>query len=390
MIVCNIGRALWFCLLCVASVALVPKSTEHITRAGIYYLLDDRLEYVHNYSRCDLLQDALNRFAERLDQVSTDLGYENDKVKELSSLTKMQIHINSGCDESAQLLWPTEFMREEYVVDVSHGVINIVAEQIWGILHALETVQQLIFLNRFRMRIIQSQLILDEPRFAHRGYLIDTSRHYLQTELILNFLDAMSMVKMNVLHWHIVDDTSFPYYSHTFPNLTLKGAYHPFAYIYTREDVLRVIQHARSRGIRVMSEFDTPGHTQCWGLGHPELLTQCFDNHGNPTNELGPIDPTRNSSYEFMEQLMNEVKQTFPDNFVHLGGDEVDFSCCCWYLNYIQYGNDWIAQYNCDPTEFGGSIDFTGTPEEISRVLGGEAAMWGEYVDDTNIFSRSW
>ncbi|TPP57431.1 Beta-hexosaminidase [Fasciola gigantica] len=56
----------------------------------------------------------------------------------------------------------------------------------------------------------------------------------------------------------------------------------------------------------------------------------------------------------------------------------------CWYLNYIYYGNDWVKQYNCDPADFGG------TPEEIARVLGGEAAMWGEYVDDTNIFSRSW
>ncbi|THD26849.1 Beta-hexosaminidase subunit alpha [Fasciola hepatica] len=457
----------------VGCAGLVPKPTEHVVRPGVYYLLNQPLEFVHNYYQCDLLQNALNRFVKRLEQISVDVEDGDDPIETLSILSKVLIQINTGCDESVQPLWPSESMIETYVVDISDGIISIVADQIWGILHGLETVLQLIFRNRHRTPLVQCQLIMDTPRFVHRGYLIDTSRHYLQTGLIIDFLEAMTMVKMNVLHWHIVDETSFPYYSYTFPNLTLKGAYDPQVYVYTHSDVMRIIHEARYRGIRVMPEFDTPGHTQCWGHGHPELLTQCFDDKGKSTGELGPIDPTRDSSYDFMRALLTEIKQTFWENFIHLGGDEVDFSCwssnpdvksfmekmqfganysllqsyymeklislthdigdkrpirtvvwqevfdhgfradngtiihvwkedwrsemknvtsagfnallsSCWYLNYIYYGNDWIKQYNCDPADFGG------TPEEIARVLGGEAAMWGEYVDDTNIFSRSW
>ncbi|VDP93336.1 unnamed protein product [Echinostoma caproni] len=78
-------------------------------------------------------------------------------------------------------------------------------------------------------------------------------------EGIRNFLDAMAMVKMNVLHWHIVDDESFPYQSMTWPLLSIHGAYDPNVYVYTQKKVHEVVQYARSRGIRVMPEFDTPG-----------------------------------------------------------------------------------------------------------------------------------
>lgn len=116
---------------------------------------------------------------------------------------------------------------------------------------------------------------MDEPKLPHRGLLLDTSRHYLPLSDILLTLDAMSYNKLNVLHWHIVDDNSFPYQSTKYPDLSAKGAYH-HSMIYTPNDVQKVVDYARLRGIRVMPEFDTPGHTRSWGLAYPDLLTECY------------------------------------------------------------------------------------------------------------------
>lgn len=228
--------------------------------------------------------------------------------------------------------YPTSDMSELYTLRVMYGDRSdayLYGEQVWGVLRGLETFSQLVD-HVDGTFIVNSSFIIDYPRFNFRGVMLDTSRHYLPVKYLLENLDAMEANKFNVFHWHIVDDQSFPYVSRNFPELSEKGAFRE-THVYTQEDVKTVIDYARKRGIRVISEFDTPGHTLSWGKAIKNLLTPCDDIFKPPEERFGPIDPTKSSTYDFLRQFFAEVANVFPDDFVHLGGDEVDFSC--WRSN---------------------------------------------------------
>uniref|UniRef100_A0A131XIX2 Beta-hexosaminidase n=1 Tax=Hyalomma excavatum TaxID=257692 RepID=A0A131XIX2_9ACAR len=379
-------------------------------------------------------------------------------------LDTLKVTVSHECEDL-----PTHHMDESYYLSISSNEESFIsARSVWGALRGLETFSQLVYSPDGVSWVVNETFIYDEPRFPHRGLLIDSSRHFLPMESIMDTLDAMTYNKMNVLHWHIVDDESFPYVSKTFPSMSEKGAYDPEIRVYRPADVQHVISEAAGRGIRVMAEFDTPGHTRSWGEAFPDLLTTCYK-EAEPSGKLGPIDPTTNATYAFLKELFTEVADTFPEQFVHLGGDEVSFDCwksnpnitdfmaeigipgdykkleqfyiqrllkivqglrksymvwqevfdnkveiapdtvvhvwkephkeemssvtaagfnallsSCWYLDYISYSKDWTKYYACDPH------NFTGTPKQKSLVQGGEACIWGEYVDATNLISRTW
>jgi hexosaminidase len=137
---------------------------------------------------------------------------------------------------------------------------------------------------------------------------------------------------MNVLHWHLTDSESFPYVSAAFPALSEKGAYAPArAHTYAPADVAALIAYAKDRGVRVVAEFDTPGHSGAWGPGQPDLLTPCFNASGQPDGTFGPINPTLDSTWAFLSAFFAEAAAAFPDPFLHVGGDEVSFGC--WASN---------------------------------------------------------
>mmetsp|Transcript_54492 Transcript_54492/g.132264 ORF Transcript_54492/g.132264 Transcript_54492/m.132264 type:complete len:434 (+) Transcript_54492:1109-2410(+) len=164
--------------------------------------------------------------------------------------------------------------------------------------------------------------VSDRPSYKYRGLMVDTARHYLPVDLILDNIDAMAMNKLNVFHWHITDSQSFPLRTKTFPELATKGAYHPKR-IYTPENVTYVVEYARRRGIRVIPEIDMPGHSSAIAKSHPEVMSYC------PTPKE-PMNPTVDETYEFIQKIYNDLDEMFPDDFVHVGGDEVWMSESCW------------------------------------------------------------
>eukprot|EP00051_Salpingoeca_urceolata_P012086 m.150177 g.150177 ORF g.150177 m.150177 type:complete len:553 (-) comp17370_c0_seq4:2308-3966(-) len=213
----------------------------------------------------------------------------------------------------------TDRTNESYVLNINAPVIDITAPTVFGALHALQSLFQMVEKTKHGVTMVRGTpwLIQDQPRFAHRGVLIDSARHFLPVDTIKDMIDGMAATKLNVLHWHLVDFQSFPFASNN-TNLG-RGAFSP-SEMYSPDDVRSIVAYAKQWGVRVVAEIDTPGHTQSWGVAYPDIITECKGR--NP-----PLDPTVNQTYEVIGELLGELNALFPDTFFHLGGDEVSYAC---------------------------------------------------------------
>jgi hexosaminidase len=351
---------------------------------------------------------------------------------------------------------------ESYSLEVTDQRARLAATSPIGILRGLETFLQLVDLDdkSFFAPAVQ---IKDEPRFCWRGLHIDVSRHWEPVDVIKRNLDAMAALKMNVLHWHLSDDQGFRIESRRFPKLqklASEGNY------YSRQEVQDIIAYARELGIRVIPEFDMPGHTTAWLVAYPELA-------GAPgpyqiERAWGVFDPCMNPTakklYSFLDSFIGEMAELFPDEYFHIGGDEVNGKQ--WDNNskiqsfksrhHLKSNSDLQAYFNerlqkiiskhgkkmigwdeilhpdlpqsvivqswrgqsflansarrgysgilsygyyldhMRPASFHYEMDPLGkeaanlADNEKSRILGGEACMWAEFVTSDNIESRIW
>uniref|UniRef100_A0A0N5A0H1 Beta-hexosaminidase n=1 Tax=Parastrongyloides trichosuri TaxID=131310 RepID=A0A0N5A0H1_PARTI len=433
-----------------------------------------------NNKNCKLFESLFNRYSEKYFfpfKIKSNGTYSISLEVKILSCPKYNEYPQIGMDESYEL------------VINSNRTAKIVANEAWGAIKGLESFSQVItFDDKKNIYKIRTLNVIDKPRFKVRGFLIDTSRHFLPVYVIKRHLDLMSMNKMNLLHWHIVDTQSFPYQSKIYPELSNQGAF-TLKHIYTRGNIQSIIEYAKTLGIVVMPEFDTPGHMGSWN-GIDGLLSQCYDKDGRKSITIQPnlIDLSEKKNFDVLKSLFKEIKTLFKSSYIHLGGDEVEFweeSCWFrnpkiiqfmknmgfgnekklleewyitqlsqivssvnknwsqiywqevfdnskvpdnaivhlwkgrtkeeiykalnnitekgynviissgWYLNYIHYGSDWKQASkigdSVSPALYDIDIQgFNGTESQKARVIGGIAAMWGEYIDQTNIESTSW
>ena len=209
---------------------------------------------------------------------------------------------------------------ESYTLEVNERQAILRAATVVGALRGLETFLQLLEGDREGF-YLPAVSIDDRPRFRWRGLMMDIARHFHPMEVVKRNLDAMAAVKLNVFHWHLTEDQGFRIESKKFPKLHQQGSDGNF---YTQEQAREVIEYARQRGIRVVPEFDLPGHATAWLVGHPELGSA----PGPYTIERRPgifeptLDPTREEVYKFLETFFGEMAALFPDAYMHIGGDE--------------------------------------------------------------------
>ena len=209
---------------------------------------------------------------------------------------------------------------ESYTLTVLPTAVSIDAPTTAGALHGLETLVQLVQVDGTGYAL-PAVTVKDAPRFPWRGLMIDCSRHFEPMDVLKRNIDGMAAVKLNVFHWHLTDDQGFRIESKVFPKLTGLGSDGLF---YTQQQARELVEYARERGVRVVPEFEMPGHSAAWLVAYPELASGTV-----PTGirrEFGisdsALDPTRDETYAFIGKFLAEMVGIFPDRYLHIGGDE--------------------------------------------------------------------
>jgi hexosaminidase len=312
------------------------------------------------------LERAIRRFQRRLEAktgIQVPLGLSGN-----ASAASLTVQCGAASPQ-----FPELGEDESYSLDIDEHHAVLKANRVTGAIRGLETLLQLVEAdsNGYVLRAISIQ---DQPRFAWRGLMIDASRHWQPVDVIKRNLDGMATVKMNVFHWHLSDDQGFRIESKRHPKLQEMGSDGLF---YTQEQVRDIVQYAADRGIRVVPEFDMPGHATSWFVGYPELASG--PGPYQVERKFGifdaAMDPTREETYKFLDGFLGEMAQLFPDQYIHVGGDE-------------STGKQWLANPRIrefmskhqmrDPAAL--QAYFTGRVQKILQKHGKKMAGWEEIL----------
>lgn len=308
----------------------VPKNLER--QSGFFSLKSDFTVSIQTKGHDTLLTKAVNRMHQTLSRrtglyfAQQPKGFnDNSGVAALVIRTKKIVLPAIGTDES-------------YTLKVTVSQIVIEAATTSGALHALQTLLQLCTKNgnQFLFPILT---ISDEPRFQWRGLMVDASRHFIPIDVLERNIDAMAAVKLNVLHLHLTDDQGFRIESKVYPLLHEKGSKGEY---YTQNQIRDLISFAQERGIVIVPEFDLPGHCKSWLAGYPELASAPGPYEPGPpgnfkdlkgidrnsvidfmtTQPFPSLDPTKETTYTFLDRFFTEMAALFSSPYIHIGADE--------------------------------------------------------------------
>jgi hexosaminidase len=270
-------------------------------------------------------------FLRRLDG-RTGMFFNQGFVTGLNEVPDAQLQIN--CTRSGKI---ELYEDESYLLDITATKITINATTDLGALHALETLLQLLQnnTNSFYFPVSKTS---DFSRFAWRGLMLDGARHFMPVDVIKRNLDGMAAVKMNVFHWHLVDDQGWRIEMKKLPRLTEMASDGDF---YTQEEIKNIVKYATDRGILVVPEIDVPGHGSAILTAYPEIGSKVVNlnvGSGEKGQQLKQVvaygvernagiftptlDPSNPKTYEVLNAIFDEVCPLFPGKFFHIGGDE--------------------------------------------------------------------
>jgi hexosaminidase len=226
---------------------------------------------------------------------------------------------------------------ESYSFDLVAGSssIDITAKTVYGALHALTTLQQIVIKDGSGHLIIEQPVsIRDAPLYPIRGIMIDSGRNYISVPKIKEQIDGMSLSKLNVLHWHMIDSQSWAVEINAYPQMT-DDAYSANE-VYTQATIREIIGYAAARGVRIIPEIDMPGHASSgWGQIDDSLLTcqhswwsnDVWALHTGVEPNPGQLDILNNKTYEVTAKVYKEMTSLFQDSWFHIGGDELFANC---------------------------------------------------------------
>lgn len=226
--------------------------------------------------------------------------------------------------------------EEGYVMEISGSGIDISSKTEAGALYAMQTLLQMTGDRQDRELVCCT--IKDRPRFGYRGLMVDVSRHFRSREFLMKQMDAMLLLKMNMMHLHLTDAAGWRIGVEGYPELTELAAWRPYrrwkdwndngcgycrmdfpgAYggYYTKDDIRELVEYASERNITIIPEIEMPGHSDEVLAAYPEL--SC----GGDGHAKGDLCPGKEATFRFLEDVLSEIMEMFPGEYIHIGGDE--------------------------------------------------------------------
>ena len=219
---------------------------------------------------------------------------------------------------------------ESYSLVAQNDAIVIEAESSRGLIHGIQTLKQLFSTDPVHGNVIPEVFIEDEPRFQHRGMLLDCCRHFMDKDFVKRYIDLLAYHKMNVLHWHLTEDQGWRIEIKKYPQLTEVGAWRygddgtPYGGFYTQDDIREIVKYAEDQHITVIPEIELPGHSSAAISAYPWL--SCTQEQIPVETEWGVFKDIycagNDSTLTFLKDVLTEVMELFPSEYIHIGGDE--------------------------------------------------------------------
>ncbi|QIK56027.1 beta-N-acetylhexosaminidase [Dysgonomonas sp. HDW5B] len=298
-----------------SEINVIPKPQKFSLGQGYFsFNPQTKLVYADNAlkSVADAYQDVLKN------EFSIQVTHQNNKL-----LSKNAIYLQLD----------SKLGKEAYVLDVQTDKIVCKASSNAGLFYGLQTLAQLIQTENAKSTV-PAVLIEDAPVYGWRGYMLDESRHFMGKDVVKQYLDIMARLKLNVFHWHLTDEQGWRIEIKRYPLLTQEGsvgswsdANAPSAF-YTQDEIKEIVEYAAQRHIMVVPEIDMPGHATAVGRSYPEI-----SGGGEGRWKDFTFHPARETTYEFISNIFDEVVELFPAPYIHIGADEVHFGNQSWFTD---------------------------------------------------------
>ncbi|MCL6264881.1 beta-N-acetylhexosaminidase [Flagellimonas myxillae] len=269
---------------------------------------------VHLESADPNLEGVVSFFQKRMEEIGVNVDNESRK--------KIHLELAAG-DEKKQ---------EAYALKIGKTRIQLTASHPKGIFYGMMTLWQQLRLSK-NMSVPRG-FVEDVPRYGHRGFMLDESRHFFGKEKVKQLIDLMAVLKLNTFHWHLTDSPGWRIEIKAYPKLTTVGGIGNHtnpdapARFYTQEDIKEIVAYAAERQVEIIPEIDMPGHATAANRAYPE-----FSGGGSEKHPEFTFDPGKEGTYHYLTTILEEVASLFPSEYIHLGGDEVHFGNEKWKTN---------------------------------------------------------
>ena len=332
---------------------------------------------------------------------SVALVYGVDELKPLADYVQEYIHLSNISKVAPKqnyisITLDKSLAVEEYKLAVSKACVKIVAGGYGGAFNGVQTLLQLLPSAVYTKQMslpatVKGCEVVDKPKFAYRGFMLDVSRTFMTKDNVLRYIDYIAYHKLNKFHWHLTDNQGWRIEIKSHPALTEKGAFrggnsplrasqgawdYKYGGYYTQDDIREVVAYAAARNIEVIPEVDLPGHSEALTRVYPEMLCNYTNDelhiNGNYDNR-NVVCATKEKNYKILEEILAEVCSLFPSPFFHIGGDEVRLAqwkncpdCSAWLKK-----NGYTDGYKLEDM-------FIARIQDILAKYGKTPAVWNE------------